>query len=215
MSKKTLALIIFLFLVTCGLLYLALVTTPTNKKALIVPTPTPLSVNAHTILTLAPATASESSKTTQYTISVGIDTGGNMVNSVQMELAYDPQALVGVVVTPGSFFQQPSPLLNNINTVDGRISYALAEQINLPGKNGTGTLALVSFNIAPTFTGKTTQISFLPKTAVAADRILESVLKRATGYLLMVTPAATPTGALQTLPTGQPSNVITQPPAHY
>lgn len=194
MSKKTLLLIIFLFLVTCGLLYLALVTPPLHQQQTVNrPTPTPLSVNAHTTLTLTPASASQSSQLTQYTMAVVMNTGENKVNSVQLELAYDPQALSNVTVTPGDFFQQPSTLVNTINTVDGRISYALAEQVDLPGKTGTGTVALISFNIAKDFTNQTTQITFLPKTAVAADRIFESVLKKATGYTLTLTPSTTPT----------------------
>lgn len=193
MNKKTLALIVGLFLITCGLLYLALRTPPYQKPAQS-PTPTPLSVNAHTVLTLAPAGASESSSLKQYTLVVGMDTNGDMVNSVQLELAYDPQALTGVVVTPGKFFQQPSALVNNVNTTDGRISYALTEQVDLPSKKGAGTVAYISFNVSPTFTGKTTAVTFLPKSAVAADKILESVLKKATGYTLtIVRPSTTPT----------------------
>src|SRR5579872_6967586 len=151
MSKKTLLLIIFLFLVTCGLLYVALVTTPYQQKPQVVsgPTPTPISVNAHTILSIAPAAASESSKLTQYTLAVNINTGDNLVNSVQLELAYDPTALTNVTLTPGDFFTQPTALVNNIDTADGRISYALTEQIDLPGKKGTGTVALLSFDKQP------------------------------------------------------------------
>lgn len=220
MSKKTLALIIFLFLVTCGLLYFALKTPPYQRPTSLIPTPTPLSVNAHTLLTLSPASASESSKIAQYTLAVGIDSGGNAVNAVQLEIAYDPQALTNVVVTPGKFFLQPNTLVNAVNTTDGRISYALTEQIDLPGKLGTGTVAYISFNISPTFTDKTTPISFLPKTAVAADKILESVLKKATGYTLTIVPTVTPTGILLNVsPTGaetitgggRPLGTVTQP----
>lgn len=193
MSKKTLALILFLFLLTCGLLYLALVSTPYQKKQIAPqPTPTPVSVNAHTTLTITPSNASSSSQLAQQTLAVHIDTGDNVVNSVQLELAYDPQALANVSITPGDFFQQPSPLINTIDTVGGRISYALTEQIDLPGKKGTGTVALLSYTVSPTFSGTTT-ISFLPKTAVTADRILESVLKKTTDYTITITPSTTPT----------------------
>ncbi len=200
MTKKTTLLIVFLFLVTCGLLYLALVTKP-YKPTSTSPTPTPISVNAHTTLTLGPATASQSSllaqsgqaKLAQYTLAVAVDAGGDLVNSVQLELAYDPQALTNVTVTPGSFFPQPNTLVNNVNTTDGRISYALAQQIDTPGRNGVGTVAFISFNVAPTYTNSTTTFTFLPKTAVAADKILESVLKSTTGYTLTITPALSPT----------------------
>ena len=196
MSKKTLLLIIFLFLVTCGLLYLALVTNPNPqpKPTVVGPTPTPISVNAHTLLSIAPASATESSKLTQYTLAVHIDTGSNLVNSVQLEIAYDPTALSNVTLAPGSFFQQPSALVNNVDSANGRISYALVEQMSLPGKSGNGTVALLSFDKQPSYTGTTTTLTFLPKTAVAADRILESVLRKTSGYTLTFTkPSTTPT----------------------
>lgn len=185
MNKKTLVLIIFLFLVTIGVLYLALVNPTKNLTTTSVPTPTPASVNAHTILTIDKASASESSALAPYTLAVHIDTGDNAVNSVQMEMSYDAKALTNVTIYPGDFFLEPSPLLNNIDRTNGHISYALAEQIDLSGKKGSGTLALLSFAIAPGFSGKTT-ISLLPKTAVAADKIMESVLKKATGYTLTI-----------------------------
>lgn len=190
MSKKTLVLIIFLFLVTCGLLYLAVVTPPYQQPALVGPTPTPISVNAHTTLSLGPASASESSKLAQYNIAVTMNTNSNKVNAVQLELAYDPQALTNVTVTPGDFFTQPNTLLNNIDTVDGRISYATTEQVSLPSKMGIGTVAIISFDIAKDFTGKTTTISFLPKSAVAAERIMESVLRQMTNYTINIPTAA-------------------------
>lgn len=207
MSKKTFALILFLFLVTCGLLYVALRTTPYQQRSTpTTPSPTPLSVNAHTILSLSQAPATASSKLAQYTLAVGIDTGDNSINSVQLELSYDPQALTNVTVTPANFFVQPNPLVNNINTADGRISYALTEQVDLPGRKGTGTIAYISFNIAPTFTQKTTTISFLPKTAVAADKVMESVLQKATGYTLTITPSASPTSGV--VPTVLPTTPV-------
>ena len=90
MSKKTLLLILFLFAVTCGLLYLALVTPPYQQKQHVNgPTPTPLSVNAHTMLSLGPASASQSSQLAQYTLAVTMDTGSNPVNSVQIMRKYE------------------------------------------------------------------------------------------------------------------------------
>src|SRR5579885_1453828 len=178
MSKKTLALIIFPLLLAYVFLSFALRTLPRQGQQATTPSPTSPSVNAHTVLTLSPASGSEVSELAQHTIAVMIDTGDNKVNSVQLELAYDPHALTHVVLIPGTFFTQPSTLANTINTVNGHIFYALAERVDFPGKSGKGTLALLSFDIAPTYTDTTTTISFLPKTAVAADRILESVLKK-------------------------------------
>lgn len=194
MSKKTLALIIVLFLITCTLLYFAIRIPPYSKnQQSIVPTPTPKTADAHTILSMSPAQASESSSIAQHTLAVSMDTGSNAVSSVQLELAYDPQALINVVVTPGSFFTQPNTLINNVDTTDGRISYAIAQQIGVKGKTGKGIVAYISFDVASGFTGSSTTLTFLPKSAIAADRQLFSVLKKATNYTLTITP--TPTSA--------------------
>lgn len=202
MTRKTTVLIITLFLITCGLLYFA-IQPPLYPKKTAAPSPTPISVNAHTTLSLTPALATESSKTASYTVAVLIDTHENAVNAVQLELSYDPTALTDVSLSSGSFFNQPTALLKNINTDTGRISYALAQQIDLPATQGSGTIALISFNILPSYTGKTVTLSFLPKTAVAADKILESVLKKTTSYTLTLTaPSPLPTGPLYA-PTGQ------------
>jgi hypothetical protein len=193
MNKRTTILIVILFLITCGLLFLAIQTPPYQRQhPPLSPTPTPLSVNAKTTLSLVDTPASESSKTAQQTVSVVVDTNINPVNGVQIELAYDPTVLTNVAVAPGTFFKQPTILLKNINTTDGRVSYALTEQLDVPGHVGKGTVAYVSFDILPQAKATKTTIHFLPKSAVAADRILESVLRKTMDYTLQV-PAVNPT----------------------
>jgi hypothetical protein len=191
MAIKTLRWSTFLLLVVATIIYFVFQNLPSQHQQGLSPTPTPTpSVNAHTVLTLVPARGADISEITQHTLAVLIDTGDNQVNSVQLELAYDPQALTSVTLIPGTFFTQPTTLADSINTTNGHIFYALAQQMSLPGKSGKGTLALLSFNVSPTYTGKTTTISFQPKTAIAADRILESVLKKTSDYTLTITPAA-------------------------
>ncbi|HEX7042056.1 MAG TPA: cohesin domain-containing protein [Patescibacteria group bacterium] len=178
MPNKTTILIIILFLITCGLLYLAITNTPVQKKETATnPTPTPISVNAKTTLTLTTASATESSRTADYTVAVVVDTT-NKVNGVQLELSYDSQKITNVTLHPGTFFKEPNVLLNSVDANNGRISYALAEQVDLTGKTGKGTIATISFNLShATKPNDTAKISFLPKTAVSADKILESVLE--------------------------------------
>ncbi len=193
MTNRTTILIAILFLITCGLLYIAIVTTSPSKKVTVAPTPTPMSVNAKSNLSLVTASASESSKIASRTVAVTIDTTNN-VNAVQIELTYDPQKVTNVTLSPGKYFQQPNVLLKNIDTNNGRISYALAEQLDLPGKSGKGTVALISFDLTPSAKPATTTIKFLPKTAVTADKILETVL-RSTKDITLPLPVASPTGS--------------------
>lgn len=189
MSTRTSILIIILTLITGGLLYLALIGSSPKKVAVVPPTPTPMSPNAKTNLGLEAAPASLSSTLTTRTVAVTIDTTNN-VNAVQLELGYDPTVISNVSVKPGTFFKQPTILLNNIDEPDGRISYALAEQIDLHGHEGQGVVALVSFDTVPNASTSSTTISFMPKTSVTADGIVESVLKKTTNYTLTLTPTS-------------------------
>ncbi len=176
MSKKTIALIIALFTITVILIVLAVFPVTQKTSVSITPTPT-IASQAQTVLAFAPPVASASaiaSGSATYSMDVSILTGKNRVNAVQLELAYDPKALVNVDIKPGDFFPSPVVLLKNIDVVQGRISYALAISAGVNGKQGTGTIATLSFNAlskAPTV------VMFLPKTQVAAEGVQTSVLK--------------------------------------
>lgn len=202
MTNKTTLLILFLFLVTCGLLYLAITSSPVQKKAALTPTPTPMSVNAKSTLSLITASATESSKTASNTVAIVVD-GTNNVNAVQIELSFDPKAITNVAILPGTFFKQPTVLLKNIDTANGRISYALAEQLDIPGHVGKGTVALLTFDTIPSMKPMATPITFLPKTAVTADKILESVLKKTQDITIQL-PITTPTGTSSGSAVGAP-----------
>lgn len=196
MSKRTLALILFLVFVTAILLSLALTTPKQPKVTQLPPTPTPMSPNALTTLSLMQASATESSQTAQYSLDVQVGSDSNKINGVQIELSYDPKALMNVSILPGKFFQQPTTLLKNIDVTNGRISYALAEQLDIPGHVGLGTVAILSFDKNPAYLGKSTTITFLTKSAVSADKILESVLKKTTDYTVtFATASGVPTQA--------------------
>lgn len=208
MTNKTTILIGILFFITCGLLYVAITTTPVAKKTAPSPTPTPISVNAKSTLSLVAASSPDSSpsahsgqSTTSYTVAAVVDST-NKVNAVQIEISYDPAKITNVTLKPGTFFTQPSVLLNAVDTNTGRISYALAEQLDLPGKSGKGTVALISFTLTPAARkGETTTMKLLPKSAVTADKILESVLRQ-TNDITIPLPVSTGT-ALQSSPSAK------------
>lgn len=178
MSKKTIALIIALFTITVVLIILAVF--PVTQKTSVSITPTPsINSSAETVLSFAPpvlSTASAvSSASASYSIDATILTGTNNVNAVQLELSYDPEALFDVDIAPGDFFTNPSVLLKNIDEETGRISYALATAVGQTGKQGNGTIAILTFKSKAQ--AEETTITFLPKTQVAADGIQTSVLK--------------------------------------
>lgn len=176
MSKKTLALIVVLLIITGSLLVIALSSDmPSVSYAPHYdgPTPTPF---AQTKLNFSPnpvQMASDSGST-----NIMIDTGSNPVTAVQLEIAYDPAALTAVSVTPGNFFNNPDVLtpLNAIDTKNGRVTYAMAIKPNETGIKGKGTVAIVSFTKNPTATATTTKIRILPKSLVSATGLTKSVL---------------------------------------
>lgn len=186
MSKKTIALIIALFVVTVALIILA-VYPVTQQTSVSIPAPT-VESNAETVLSFAPPMVSTSSATT-YTMDVIILTGKNRVNAVQLELSYDPEDLVNVDISPGDFLINPTVLLKNVDAKQGRISFALAIAPGENGKQGKGKIATLTFKAATTIP---TTIKFLPKTQVAAEGIQASVLKSsADGIIFEGTSSAT------------------------
>lgn len=176
MSKKTIGLIIALFVVTSLLLLLAIF--PVTQKTSVSITPTPTITNsAQTVLAFAPPVASASalaSGSATYSMDVNILTGKNKVNAVQLELSYDPKALVNVSIESGDFFENPVILLDTIDEKTGRISYAIALSPADSGKTATGTVAVLKFK---PLGNASTSIKFLPKTQVAAEGVQQSVLQ--------------------------------------
>lgn len=186
MPKKTIALIIGLVLVTIILFVIAL--NNTNQKANPQPgneqmgqKPEPSSV-AHTVLTMSPASVSVVPGK-QNSLDVIMNTSGNAVTAVQLELQYDPTQLGNITVTPGPLFSNPVVLINTNNTKIGRLTYAFGIQPNQQTISGTGTVATI------TFTGKgkigtRAQLEILPTSLVTARGVATSVLKSSTGAII-------------------------------
>lgn len=201
MSKRTIALIIVLFVITIALIVLAVY--PITNKTTVSITPTPTASVAQTVLVFAPpeiatlsATASQSAGQT-YSVDVNILTGKNRVNAVQLELSYDPQAITGVDIQPGSFFTNPTALLKTVDASLGRVSYALVVPLGESGKQGTGTIATLTFK-SLLKTGEKTTLKFLPKTQVAAEGIQTSVLKSSIDSTFSTGEITTPSAKLNT-----------------
>lgn len=225
MSRQTLTLIIILFLFTSLLVFLAINQSsdnsgPTSPKPA---SPAPeanlndpdssllfgdLQNIASESATASPSalqvSQSSQSEAKKYSLPILIDTGVNKVSTVQLELAFDPGALTDVSINPAEFFENPVILINQIDEVNGRISYAIAasqsnatgtfdfpfdaalsvspsasesgkKEISIKGMQGKGTLATLTFQINVRLE-TTTTISFLPKTYVLADGLEQSAL---------------------------------------
>lgn len=184
MSNRTLILIALLILITTGLVLIAL-NSPYSPPT---PAPPPIAPNkalpikqtvAETVLRFDDPFAANA----VYSLPLMISTGRNAVTAVQVELSFDPQVLTKVTVNPGSFFNNPIVLLNDVDQQAGKISYALGISPQDNGISGEGVVATINFQTkvaAPT----TTSVTFLAKTLVTAEGVSQSVLKSSSPALL-------------------------------
>lgn len=122
-----------------------------------------------------------------FQLPISIDTGGNNVNAVQLELKYDPKVLQNVAISAAgsTFFANSQVLLQKIDRQIGTISFALANSLSGGTKTGRGVVAVVSFS-ALSKPGTLTTVSFLPTTQVTAPGVQMSVLKEARGIVFQV-----------------------------
>lgn len=122
------------------------------------------------------------------TVAVNIDTSNNEVTAIQLEIAYDPNVITNVQVTPGDLITNPVVLINDNKKQNGnyigRYTYAFGIMPNHPVIQGNGKVANITFT-ALNKTGAS-QLALLPETLVTARGISESVLKSATGTLIQV-----------------------------
>lgn len=167
--KRTVILILVLVASIVGLLILSL---SPKKEASTIVAPVPV---AQTTLSLTTPKATSSAMTTD----VVINTRGNKVTAVQLELSYNPADITIIDATAGAFFKTPDELLKKVDSVNGRISYALGVGLGQKGISGQGIVATISFNRLK-ITG-TTAINFTSKSLVSAEGIAQSVLKSTMG----------------------------------
>ena len=191
MTRGTFFLIFILVAVVAILSYVAVVQsvkTPQEEISTqnLTPTPNP-SLIPSTTLTSSPSASLVRIGASQ-TISILADSGENSLTTVQLELGFDPKFIEVQKVEPGTFFDNPTILLNEVDKTNGRIMLALG---SLTPKKGNGVLATVTIRgISPTGpTGKTTDITFLPKTQIlgSSNENLESLLRKAINAQIIVT----------------------------
>ncbi|MCL5019065.1 MAG: cohesin domain-containing protein [Patescibacteria group bacterium] len=200
MPRQTVAFVTFLIVVTVFLVGLAVYTQKPGAPTPVTQQPTSPSY-AHTTLRLTPPVNTPSLPNT-YSTDVSIATGGDKVTAAQLELSYDPKVLTNVQIKPGTFIQNPVVLLKKVDEANGRISLAIGIPLGQAAPTGTGTVATITFDEIPTATGSTI-LDFLPKTAVTAQGIAQSVLKTSTGSLFFVNQIESPTPAATIIPVAQ------------
>lgn len=161
----------------------------TAQKA--IPTPT--------ITTLHALTLSPRNQTVQpgqiNTVDVILETqnsGDSPPRLVQMEIAYDPSALLDVAIVPGDFFNNPTVSLKTINSNTGRISYALERSATETTQSTSNVAARLTFIPNPLFTESETALSFLGKTIIRGTTDFDILTTTYGTKLFFATPSATP-----------------------
>lgn len=198
MSKVITIILIVTSLFVVGLSIIAVLLNKNNQPVSVSRSlqPTP-SITAINTLALVPQSLTVLKDQTN-TIDVVFESSTRTIlpRVIQMEIAYDPNALFDVTITPGSFFTKPTESLKVINTNTGRISYALEASVpSTPTTDNTqitkGTVARITFTPNPAFANLETSLSFLGKTKIQGET--ESKIMTATYgiKLLFATPSAT------------------------
>jgi len=122
------------------------------------------------------------------TIDVNIETGGNEVTAVQLELQFDTKAINNVAIKPGPFFTSAVELMKRIDKENGRITYMIGISPAQSPISGGGTVAQITFSKVRNTTLPSTEINFSTtensKSIVTATGIEESVLKSTTDTVI-------------------------------
>ena len=195
MPKKTTILIVILALVTGVLIFLAvrsdqghnLLSTDQGEA-------TPTQVQPFASLSFENPLLDASTGPTTQAVNIVIDTLGKPAAGAQIELSYNPAVLTNVSVkTPQtSFFgANPSVLINTGDPTQGRIAYAVGISASDAEKSGNGTLATITFTVNRLAGVATTNLTFLPKSAVTTLSAQGSILNTSTPLEIRLTPLPT------------------------
>lgn len=215
MSKKTIALIISLVILTTALLAIALTAeqpigtsqqfTDSSKQQENIPTPTPA---AQTIMSLSPSTVNATTGLNE--IDVVLDAGSNTISTAQIELAYDPKLIYNVKIIPGTYIKNAREYINQNDTTTGRFSYAIGVFLNQEVGKGKGVFAKISFNARPaTLLTKETELTLLSKSAANQPGVSVSVLKETKGAKVIL-PTNGSAAPVQPTTSTQPTTSPTQ-----
>jgi hypothetical protein len=181
MPRKTVFLIISLFVITVVLLTIALRSNrtanqdQTNGQPEITQTPA-IAPQAATEMMLTPDIV-QLAGSSNGSIDVTIDSHVNEITAVQIELQYDPKALTNVKIESGDFLKQSIQLINDVNATAGRITYAIGITPAQRPVRGAGIVAKITFTKLPRTTAQQTEIKLLPTSLVTSSGIDKSVLK--------------------------------------
>ena len=93
---------------------------------------------------------------------------------LQLEIAYNPEAIIVIDIVPGNYFKKAEEVYEQINPVNGRISYALRcteeDQCNQKDQS----VAILTIQQTSYLNGKT-MLKLMPKTLARIDNVSSPV----------------------------------------
>ena len=179
LSGKTILLITGLCILTVALIVLAVKMNkpmnPSQNKTASTPSPTPV---AHTTLSFSPNTVALTSIAGTQSLDIMINTNGDPVSGIQLELSFDPKVVSLKTLTQGTFLPNALTLLPaKIDNTNGTATIIFAKTPAQEAKSGSGLAATLTYTIKPGATASQTMIKILPKSEISATGMRESVLK--------------------------------------
>lgn len=205
MPKKTTILIIVLLIFTAGLIYIAIRTEQQVPPAIVEETLTEdeltdliPTINPQTQISFNPAVLNTANlPSNDYSVDVAVNTNGQAISGIQLELSYDPAILSNLEINPSEnnlFGTSPAVLISSVDQDLGRISFAIAlGGLTEEEVSGNGNIATINFNANPNLAAST-QISILPKTTVRSLRSTNSLLQSSLPLNIVFSTASAQTG---------------------
>lgn len=184
MPKKTLLLILILAIITAvlvGITLYARKNTSENTETTAVPSEEVVPATA--VISFNPSTIVASGSAV-YQAQILINTGGSDINGVQLGLQFDPGILTNVrMIPPASSplipnIQAVAPLINEVDTTAGIVTYAVGINPGTNPLNGNGSIGTFEFSVAPGTPLQNTRVTFSGETLVASPTQKKSILKQ-------------------------------------
>ncbi|MEK7605674.1 MAG: cohesin domain-containing protein [Patescibacteria group bacterium] len=133
--------------------------------------------SGHTTLSLSPTVLNDTQS--PATLDVLIDSGGDPITAVQLDIAYDPATITDLSIQSGDFLGESQILpLNSQNENSGKATFVITPKNIQEAKSGKGVLAKLIFYPKKAGNQLSTTISILDTSLVSARGISTSVLKK-------------------------------------
>lgn len=149
----------------------------THNNSFLSQLPKKIAPSGHTTLSLSPTVMNDAQS--PATLDVMIDSGGDPITAVQLDISYDPEAITDLSIESGDFLGESQILpLSPQKENSGKATFVITPKNIQEAKNGKGILAKLVFYPRKTGDQLSTTISILDTSLVTARGISASVLRK-------------------------------------